>query len=87
VRLLKALRLRLINSTIIVTEATGDDDVPGDVLKLLGEGGMKMTKLIKSKELHRSYNNCLREATSYKMQQPSHNQPYRTYSKDSSNDT
>jgi len=28
-------------------EATGDDDVPGDVLKLLGEGGLKiMTKLI-----------------------------------------
>jgi hypothetical protein len=27
--------------------ATGDDDVPGDVLKLLGEGGLKiMTKLI-----------------------------------------
>jgi hypothetical protein len=29
------------------TKATGDDDVPGDVLKLLGEGGLKiMTKLI-----------------------------------------
>jgi hypothetical protein len=28
-------------------KATGDDDVPGDVLKLLGEGGLKiMTKLI-----------------------------------------
>ena len=28
-------------------EATGDDDVPGDVFKLLGEGGLKiMTKLI-----------------------------------------
>ena len=26
---------------------TGDDDVPGDVLKILGEGGLKiMTKLI-----------------------------------------
>ena len=26
---------------------TGDDDVPGDVLKLLGEGGLKiLTKLI-----------------------------------------
>ena len=25
-------------------EATGDDDVPGDVLKLLGEGGLKVTK-------------------------------------------
>jgi len=28
-------------------KATGDDDVPGDVLKLLREGGLKiMTKLI-----------------------------------------
>jgi hypothetical protein len=28
-------------------KATGDDDVPGDVLKLLGEGGLKiMTTLI-----------------------------------------
>ena len=28
-------------------KATGDDDVPGDVLKLLGEGGLKiMTKFI-----------------------------------------
>jgi len=28
-------------------KATGDDDVPGDVLKLLGEGGLKiLTKLI-----------------------------------------
>ena len=28
-------------------KAIGDDDVPGDVLKLLGEGGLKiMTKLI-----------------------------------------
>jgi len=28
-------------------KATGDYDVPGDVLKLLGEGGLKiMTKLI-----------------------------------------
>jgi len=28
-------------------QATGDDDVPGDVLKLLGEGGLKiMMKLI-----------------------------------------
>ena len=28
-------------------KATGDDDVPGDVLKLLGDGGLKiLTKLI-----------------------------------------
>jgi len=25
-------------------KATGDDDVPGDVLKLLGEGGLKVIK-------------------------------------------
>jgi len=25
-------------------KATGDDDVPGDVLKLLGEGGLKIMK-------------------------------------------
>jgi hypothetical protein len=24
-------------------KATGEDDVPGDVLKLLGEGGLKIT--------------------------------------------
>ena len=30
-------------------KATGDDDVPGDVLKLLGQGGLKiLTKLIKT---------------------------------------
>ena len=28
-------------------KATGDDDIPGDVLKLLGEGGLKiLTKII-----------------------------------------
>jgi len=41
-------------------KATGDDDVPGDVLKLLGEGGLKiMTKLINSTyetgEWHRDF--------------------------------
>jgi hypothetical protein len=53
-------------------KATGDDDVPGDVLKLLGEDGIRlMTQMIKP----------------YKMQQPSHNQLHHTYSKDSSEDT
>ena len=74
----------------------GDDDVPGDVPKLFGEGGLKiMTKLINTiyetgvaRGLHGSYNDCLEEeATSYKMQRPSHNQPYRTYIEDSSKDT
>jgi hypothetical protein len=37
---------------------------------------------------HRSYNDCLKEEdTSYKMQRPSHNQPYFTYSKDNNKDT
>jgi hypothetical protein len=27
-------------------KATGNDDVPGDVLKLLGESGLKIKKLI-----------------------------------------
>jgi hypothetical protein len=27
-----------------IRKATGDDDVPGDVLKLLGEGGLKILK-------------------------------------------
>ena len=76
--------------------ATGDDDVPEDVLKLLGEGGLKiMTKLINTiyqtrvaLGLHGSYNDCLKkEATSYKMQRPSHNQLYRAHSKGSSKDT
>jgi hypothetical protein len=26
-------------------KATGNDDVPGDVLKLLGEGGLKIIKM------------------------------------------
>ena len=36
-----------LNLRYSVEKATGDDDVPGDVLKLFGEGGLKiMTKLI-----------------------------------------
>jgi hypothetical protein len=32
-----------------VKKATGDDDIPGDVLKLLGKDGLKlMTQLINS---------------------------------------
>jgi hypothetical protein len=78
-------------------KATGDDDVPKDVLKLFGEGGLKlMTKLINTiyetgewlKDFNGSYDDCLKEeTTSYKMQRPSHSQPYLTYSKDSSKDT
>ena len=42
--------MRVSASVKIVSDSsatTGDDDVPGDVLKLLGEGGLKiLTKLI-----------------------------------------
>ena len=77
-------------------QATGDDDVPGDVLKLLGEGGLKiLTKLINTiyetggwpKDFTEVTIIALKEKTSYKMQRPSHNQPYCTYSKDNSKDT
>ena len=77
-------------------KATGDDDVPGDVLKLLGEGGLKiLTKLIntiyESGEWPKDFTEvtviALEEDTSYKMQRPLHNQPYFTYNKDNSKDT
>ena len=73
-------------------KAIGNDDVPGDVLMLLGEGGLKiLTKLINwtvAQGLHRIYNDCLKEEdTNYKMQQPSRNRPYFTYRKDNSKDT
>jgi hypothetical protein len=57
----------------------------------MGECGLKiMTKLLNTfmklevaQELHGSYNDCFKEeATSYKIQRPSHSQPYRTHSKD-----
>ena len=58
-------------------KATGDDDVPGDVLKVMGEVGLKTLKKINQNHiwnwrvtqgLHRSYNVCLKEKdTSYKM--------------------
>ena len=62
-------------------KATGDDDVPRDVLKLLGEGGLNNDEIDQhhlwnwrvAQGLHRSYNDCIKEeATSYKMQRPSH---------------
>ena len=74
-------------------QATGDDDVPGDVLKLLGEGGLKiMMKLIKAIYETGVWPKDFKEvittgATSYKVQRPSHNKPYRKYNKDSSKDT
>ena len=77
-------------------KATGDDDVPGDVLKLLGEGGLKiLTKLINTvyetgewpKDFIEVTMIALKKDTSNKMQRPSHNQPYCTYNKDNSKDT
>jgi len=77
--------------------ATGDDDVPGDVLKLLGEGGLKiLTKLIntiyETGEWPKDFTEVTmivlkKKDTSYKMQRPSHNQPYCTYNKDNRKDT
>ena len=76
-------------------KATGDD-VPGDVLKLLGEGGLKiLTKPINtiyetgqwSKNFTEVTMTALKKDTNYKMQRPSHNQPYFTYSKDNKKDT
>ena len=77
-------------------KATGYDDIPGDVLKLLGEVGLKiLTKL--SNIIYNTgewpqdfigYNDCVKEEDkSCKMQRQSHNQTYCTYSKDNSKDT
>ena len=68
-------------------KATGDDDdddVPGDVLKLLGEGGLKIIKKLFNtiyetgewpKDFTEVNNDCQKEeAASYKMQRPSHTQ-------------
>jgi len=63
-------------------KATGDDDdIPADMLIILGAVGMKiMRKLINTimklesgLRSSRNYNECLQEkTTSYKMQRPSH---------------
>jgi len=64
-----------------------EDDVPGDVLKVLGECGLKiLTKLIntiyETEEWPKGFTEvtmiALKKKTSYKMQRPSHNQPYCT---------
>jgi hypothetical protein len=59
---------------------TRDDDVPGDVLKLLGEEGLKIMTTVEyhicnwrvAQGFQESYNDCLKEAKSYKMQRTSH---------------
>ena len=76
----------------------GDDDVPGDVLKLLGGGGLKiLKKLINTiyetgewpKDFTKFAMIALKEKknTRHKMQRSSHSQPYGTYSEDNRKDT
>jgi hypothetical protein len=77
-------------------KATGDDNVPADVLRLLGENGLKlMMQLINSiyvtevaQRFHLDHNDFLKEeAQSYKMQQPLDDRSRRTYSKDGGENT
>ena len=71
-------------------KATGDDDVPGDVLKLLGEGGLKiLTKLINTLYETGQWPKDFTEVTMialkrrHKLQNAATiaNRPYFTYSK------
>jgi len=76
-------------------KATGDDNVPGDVLKLFGEGGWKiMTKLINTIYETGEWSKDFTEVTIALKKKPQatkcsdhSTQPYRTYSEDSSKDT
>jgi hypothetical protein len=80
-------------------KATGDGDVAGDVLKLMGKGVLKiMMKLIKTIYETREWPKDFTEVTmiTLKMKPQAtkcsdhrtiYNQPYRTYSEDSSKDT
>jgi hypothetical protein len=69
-------------------KATGDDDVPGDVLKLLGEGGLKiMTKLINAIYETGVWPKDFTEVKIFalkKKPQATKCSDHRTYSKDSS---
>jgi hypothetical protein len=75
--------------------ATADDDVPCDVLKTAGRWSQTndttdqqhIQNLRVAQGFHCIYSNCLKDKVkSYKVQQPSHNHPYCTYTKDSSDD-
>ena len=78
-------------------KANGVDDIPGDMLKLLGEGGLKiLTKLSSNiyntgewpQDFREVKMIALKKKTKAKqMQRLSHNQPYCTYSKDNWKDT
>jgi len=73
-----------------------DDDVPGDILKLFEEDGLKLrTQLINNTHETGRWPQdftdvtmiALRKPKSYKMQQPSHNWPHCTYRKNNSEDS
>jgi hypothetical protein len=74
------------------SKAKGDDNVPGDALKLLGEGGLKIiAKLIniihETGEWPKDFSEFTMIALKKKPPATKSNEPYRTYSKDSSEDT
>ena len=75
--------------------ATGDDDVPGDVLKLLGEKGLKVLKklintIYETGEWPKDFTEVTVIVLKKKPQaikcSDSHNQPHCIYCKDSSKD-
>ena len=77
-------------------EAVRDDNISGDVLRILGEDGLRMTQSINSlyetgggrRMSSLKYSCCLAAgAKSCKMQRPSHSLPDRTYSRGSSENT
>ena len=72
-------------------KVTGDDDVPADVLKLLGDGGLKiMTKLINTIYETGEWPKDFMEVTMIalkKKPQATKCNDRRTYSKDSNKDT
>jgi hypothetical protein len=71
--------------------ATGDDDVPGDVLKFLGEDGLRlMTQLINSIYVSWEWSRDLIEVTMIALKKKPKAticSDHRTCSKDSSEDT
>jgi hypothetical protein len=69
-------------------KATGNDDVPGDVLKLFGEGGLKITiKLIKTIYETGEWSKDSTEVTMIALKKKPQATKCSTYSEDSSKDT
>ena len=63
----------MVKATKMKDKKATDDDVSGEVLKLLGEDGIKLLTNIwnwrLAQEFHWSYNDCfIQKAKSYKMQ-------------------